>query len=252
MVIMQELADLDPSMSMSRTVEVLTKALDAIPYEDGQSLQLSGDQGQLLDLVTDKIAEAEGYFDRPVDEPEIYRRMVAIGGVSGRDDLVDRFGKRTAQIEAAEMEFQARLQAFFGATSQAIVLFQKAVDLTPEFTEAVDGLGRAERRVEKSRKKCDSLKANTQARSSSAKAWMDYGAAMADLDHLEPALESYSKAVDLAPTDPAALCKKGGILASMGRVGEGKECFEAAQAIEPNSLNAKRGLNYTSYILERS
>ena len=157
MVIMQELADLDPSMSMSRTVEVLTKALDAIPYENGQSLQLSGDQGQLLDLVTDKIAEAEGYFDRPVDEPEIYRRLVAIGGVSGRDDLVDRFGKRTAQIEAAEMEFQARLHAFFGATSQAIVLFQKAVDLTPEFTEAVDGLGRAERRVEKSRKKCDSL-----------------------------------------------------------------------------------------------
>jgi len=252
MVIMQELSDLDPSMSMPRTVEVLSKALDTIPYDDGQSMQLSADQGQLLDLVTEKIAEAEGYFDRPVDEPDIYQRLVAIGGASGRDDLVERFGKRTAQIEAAELEFRARLNAFFGATSRAVDLFQKAVDLTPEFTEAVDGLGRAERRVEKSRKKCDSLEANTQARSSSAKAWMDYGAALADLDKLEPALDCYSRAVELASTDPAALCKKGGILASMGRVGEGKECFQAAQAIEPNSLNAKRGLNYTSYILERS
>jgi len=252
MVIMQELADLDPSMSMSRTVEVLTKALDAIPYEGGQSLQLSSDQEQLLDLISDKIAEAEGYFDRPVDEPAIYQRLVAIGAASGRDDLVERFSKRTAQIEAAELEFQARLQAFFGATSKAVILFEQAVALTPEFTEAVDGLGRAERRVEKSRKKLDSLKGKTQATSSSAKAWMDYGAALADLDQLEPGLDCYSKAIELAPTDPAALCKKGGILASMGRVGEGKECFEAAQAIEPNSLNAKRGLNYTSYIIERA
>ena len=206
MVIMQELADLDPSMSMSRTVEVLTKALDAIPYEDGQSLQLSGDQGQLLDLVTDKIAEAEGYFDRPVDEPEIYMRMVAIGGASGRDDLVDRFGKRTAQIEAAEMEFQARLQAFFGATSRAIILFQKAVDLTPEFTEAVDGLGRAERRVEKSRKKCDSLKANTQAKSSSAKAWMDYAAAYVQRKPTKATLSPMRYYGRLHNRPPASVC----------------------------------------------
>ena len=40
---MRELADLDPSMSMSRTVEVLQKALDTIPYDEGQQLSLTGE-----------------------------------------------------------------------------------------------------------------------------------------------------------------------------------------------------------------
>jgi len=249
---MRELADLDPSMSMSRTVEVLQNALNTIPYQEGQSLTLTGDQSRMLDLVDNKIDEAEGYFDRPVDEPEIYRRLVDIGMASGRDDLATKFGKRTAQIESNDLEFQARLQAFFGATSRAIVLFENSVDLTPEFQEAVDGLGRAERRVAKSEKNLDKLEGKARAASSSHKAWMDLGQAQADLDDLEAALASFSKAVDLAPTDLAAMCKKGGILAAMGRTEEGKECFEAALAIDAKSLNGKRGLNYTTWLLERA
>ena len=96
------------------------------------------------------------------------------------------------------------------------------------------------------------MRSTARARSSSAKAWMDLGAALADLDHLDEALGCLSKAVELAPTDGAALCKKGGVLAAMGRVGEGKECYEAALVLDPNSLNGKRGLNYTTYILERA
>jgi tetratricopeptide (TPR) repeat protein len=248
---MRELADLDPSMSMSRTVEVLQKALDTIPYSEGQQLSLSGEQSQMLDLIDRKIDEAEGYFDRPVDEPEIYVRLVNIGEMSGRDDLVTKFGRRTAQIEAADLEFRARLQAFFGATSRAVELFQKSVDLTPDFQEAVDGLGRAERRVAKSERTIDKLSGKAQASRGSAKAWMDLGQAQADLDDLEGALESMSKAVELAPTDIAALCKKGGVLAALGRTGEAKECYEAALAIDGKSLNGKRGLNYTTWLLER-
>jgi tetratricopeptide (TPR) repeat protein len=250
MVVMKELQDLDPSMSMSRTVEVLTKALDSIPFKEGQSLSLSSDQSQVLDLVDTKIDEAEGYFDRPVDEPVIYQRLVSIGKASGRDDLVSKFGRRTAQIESADLEFRARLQAFFGATSRAVGLFQQSVDLTPDFQEAVDGLGRAERRVAKSTKALQKLEDVSRAKSSSAKAWTDLGQAYADLDRLDDALAAFERAVKLAPTDIPALCKKGGVLAAMGRVEEGKECFEAALAIDANSLNGKRGLNYTTYMLE--
>jgi tetratricopeptide (TPR) repeat protein len=248
---MRELADLDPSMSMSRTVEVLRKALDTIPYSDGQSLQLTGDQSRMLDLIDTKIDEAEGYFDRPVDEPEIYVRLVNIGKVSGRDDLVTKFGRRTAQIESADLEFRARLKAFFGATSQAVVLFQQSVDLTPDFQEAVDGLGRAERRVAKSERNISKLVDKARASGGSHKAWLDLGQAQADLDELGAALDSFERAVKLAPTDVAALCKKGGVLAALGRTEAAKECFEAALAVDGKSLNGKRGLNYTTWLLER-
>ncbi len=248
---MRELADLDPSMSMSRTVEVLTKALDTIPYQEGQSLSLTGDQSRMLDLVDNKIDEAEGYFDRPVDEPDIYQRLVSIGKASGRDDLVTKFGKRTAQIESNELEFRARLQAFFGATSRAVDLFQKSVDLTPDFQEAVDGLGRAQRRVAKSQKGLEKLEGKARATSGSHKALTDLGQAQADLDMLDEALASFKKAVELAPTDIPSICKKGGVLAALGRTEEAKECFEAALAIDPKSLNGKRGLNYTTWLLER-
>ena len=206
---MRELADLDPSMSMSRTVEVLRKALDTIPYSEGQRLDLSGDQSRMLDLIDTKIDEAEGYFDRPVDEPDIYVRLVNIGKVSGRDDLVTKFGRRTAQIESADLEFRARLQAFFGATSRAVGLFQQSVDLTPDFREAVDGLDRAERRVAKSDKALARLEDKALASSGSHKVWMDFGQAQADLDDLDGALASFDRAVKLAPTDIAALCKRG-------------------------------------------
>jgi tetratricopeptide (TPR) repeat protein len=248
---MRELADLDPSMSMARTVEVLTKALNTIPYQDGQSLSLSGDQSRMLDMVDTKIDEAEGYFDRPVDEPEIYQRLVNIGKAAGRDDLVTKFGRRTAQIEASDLEFRARLQAFFGATSRAVVLFQKSVDLTPDFQEAVDGLGRAERRVAKSEKNLAKFEGKASATSGSHKAWVDLGQAQADLDDLDAALASFTKAVELAPTDIPAICKKGGVLAALGRTGEAKDCFDAALAIDAKSLNGKRGLNYTTWLLER-
>jgi tetratricopeptide (TPR) repeat protein len=232
-------------------VEVLRKALDTIPYSEGQQLSLTGEQSQMLDLIDSKIDEAEGYFDRPVDEPEIYVRLVDIGKHSGRDDLVTKFGRRTAQIESSELEFRARLQAFFGATSRAVELFRKSVDLTPDFQEAVDGLGRAERRVAKSERNIDKLSGKAQASRGSAKAWMDLGQAQADLDDLDGALESFARAVELAPTDIAALCKKGGVLAALGRTGEAKECYEAALAIDAKSLNGKRGLNYTTWLLER-
>jgi len=68
---------------------------------------------------------------------------------------------------------------------------------------------------------------------------------------LDKALASFEKAVELAPTDIASICKKGGVLAAMGRTGEAKECFETALAIDDKSLNGKRGLNYTTWLLER-
>jgi tetratricopeptide (TPR) repeat protein len=248
---MKILENLDPSMSMAKTLEVITGALDDIPLSEGTALKLTGDQQRVLDLVTEKIKEAEGYYDRPVDDPAIYQRLVAIGSAAGRTDLVEAFGRRTAEIEAADLEFRARLQAFFGATSRAIGLFAQAVELTPDFTEAVDGHDRAQRRVEKSRKKVRVFKEASDAHQGSAKAWVDLGQALADLDEMEKALACFNNAVKLAPTDIAAMCKKGGALAILGRVAEAKECFEAVLHIEPGSLNGKRGLNYTTYMLER-
>lgn len=244
---MKELSDLDPSMDMGRTSELLMEALGTLP-EDGP---LSGDQTSLLDLVVTKVREAEGYFDRPVDDPEVYTRLVRVSEAAGKPDLVAEFGRRTAQIEAADLEFKARLQAFFGNTTKAVELFQGAVDLTPDFQEAVDGLGRAERRVEKAKRSVRKFKDATDANPRSLKAWMDLGAALADLDEMDKALSCFANAVKLAPEDVGALCKKGGALAALGRVEEAKESFEAALAVQPSSLNAKRGINYTTYMLER-
>jgi Flp pilus assembly protein TadD len=105
--------------------------------------------------------------------------------------------------------------------------------------------------VAKSERNIDKLERKAEASRGSAKAWMDLGQAQADLDDLDEAMGSMSKAVELAPTDIAALCKKGGILAALGRTEEAKECYETALAIDAKSLNGKRGLNYTTWLLER-
>ncbi len=247
----QELTSLDPSLDMTNTVDVLKRALDSLPTVAGQTMKLDGKGSRTLELVVQKVEEAEAYFDRPVDEPEIYERLVSIGGATGRDDIVERFSRRTAEIKAADLEFRARLQAFFGASTRAAELFAEAVALTPDFTEAVDGMGRAERRVEKARGRVRLLKERTDRNAKDLKAWLELGAALADLDQIEKAYKCFSNAVKLAPSDVAALCKKGGALAVMGQVEAARECFEAALAIDRKSLNAKRGLNYTNYLLRQ-
>jgi len=240
----KDLASLDPALDMKVTVGALKGALATIPTTGA----IGAEHARTLELVVQKLGEAESYFDRPVDEPAIYERVLAVAKAAGRGDIVTRFGKRVAQIQASDLEFKARLQAFFGASTRAAGLFAKAVELTPEFKEAKDGLQRAQNRVNKAKSKLDSLKAKADASRADAKAWTELGGAQADLDQLDAALASLDVAVKAAPQNVAVICKRAGVLAVMDRLEEANAAFKAALAIDPGSLNGKRGLNYTNYL----
>ena len=240
----KDLASLDPALDMKVTVGALKGALATIPATGA----LGAEHAKTLELVVLKLGEAETYFDRPVDEPGIYERVLAIAKAAGRGDIVTRFGKRVAQIQAADLEFRARLQAFFGASTRAVGLFAKAVELTPEFKEAKDGLQKAQNRVNKANSKLPSLKAKADASRADAKAWTELGGAQADLDLLDAALASLDVAVRASPQGVAIICKRAGVLAVMGRLEEANAAFKGALGIDPGSLNGKRGLNYTNYL----
>jgi len=240
----KDLASLDPALDMKITVGALKGALATIPATGA----LGADHARTLELVVLKLGEAETYFDRPVDEPAIYERVLAIAKAAGRGDIVSRFGKRVAQIQAYDYEFKARLQAFFGASTRAVGLFAKAVELTPEFKEAKAGLQRAQNRVSKAKAKLAALKAKAEAARTDPKAWTELGGAQADIDQLDAALASFDVAVKAAPQNVAITCKRAGVLAVTGRLEEANAAFRSALAIDPGSLNGKRGLNYTNYL----
>ncbi len=240
---LKEFAALDAELDMTITIAKLKEALESMP----SSGSLSADHGRTLDLVIQKMGEAERYFERPVDEPAIYERLLAVARLAGRDDLVKEFGRRVATIQARDLYFKAYLQAFFGASSKAVELYSKAVALVPDYGEAKDGLGKAESRVTKARSKLQGLKAKAESRAD-PKAWAELGTALLDLDQPGEALRAFDAAVRLAPKDVNLVCKRAATLAVLGRIPEANEAFRSALAAQPGSLNAKRGLNYTNYL----
>ncbi len=240
---LKEFETLDAELDMAITIARLKEALDALP----SSGALTADHKRTLDLVVLKMGEAERYFERPVDEPAIYEKLLAVARLAGRDDLVREFGKRVATIQARDLYFKAYLQAFFGASSKAVELYSRAVALVPDYGEAKDGLGKAESRVSKARSKLQGLKAKAESKAD-PKTWAELGTALLDLDQAGEALKCFDAAVRLAPKDINLLCKRGAVLAVLGRIGEANQVFKAALEAQPGSLNAKRGLNYTNYL----
>ena len=240
---LKQFAALDAELDMAITIASLKEALESMPSTGA----LTADHTRTLDLVVQKMGEAERYFERPVDEPAIYEKLLAVARLAGRDDLTKEFGKRVATIQARELYFKAYLQAFFGASSKAVELYSKAVALVPDYGEAKDGLGKAESRVAKARSKLQGLKAKAEPKAD-PKALSELGTALLDLDQPGEALKCFDAAAKLTPKDINVMCKRASALAVLGRIDEANEIFKSALGAQPGSLNAKRGLNYTNYL----
>jgi tetratricopeptide (TPR) repeat protein len=240
----KELASLDAELDMTLTIAKLKEAIGTLPRAGA----MTGDQRTALDLIVKKMGEAESYFERPVDDPDVYEGLLAVAKVAGRDDLVKEFGRRVATIEARGLYFEAYLQAFFGASTRAVELYSKAVSLVPDYDEAKDGLGKAQARVTKAKSKLQSLKARADSSKTDPKAWTDLGTALLDLDQPDQALACFNNAAKLAPGDVNVMCKRASALAILGKVDEANGIFRTALGAQPTSLNAKRGLNYTNYL----
>ncbi|UCH89401.1 MAG: tetratricopeptide repeat protein [Thermoplasmata archaeon] len=250
---MKELKDLDVEWSMAKTIEILNKALEKIELEPsgkGAKIKGKGDFDELFALIQTKIAEAEEYYWRPVDDPKIYSRMQEISKALDNKELAEEYGKKIGEMEADKWEFEARLQNFYGNNIKALEFYNKALECLPDMEDAQKGKKSTEKKITKAEKDLPKLEDNVKKKPEDAALWIKMGIAQADLGNVDDALSSFEKAVGIAPDNPDAWVRKGFILALQGDFKSAMECCEKTLELNPNSMLAKRGRNYAEAHLD--
>jgi len=241
---MTELAELDVEWSMSKTCEVISKALDDV--------EKNGPKGasELLDLVEKKVKEAEDFYWRPLDQPQIYTRLGAIFESAGKKAEAQKYLAKIKEQEAAKWEFRGRLQNFFGDNTRAAKYYAKALELQPDFPEAKKGLETAKKRADKADAEIKKIEATISKKPGVMASVVKLGICLADKGDLKGATEKFDQVLQKEPDNIDALCKKAHMLESVGDYAKAKPFLEKAQGIKPSSLAAKRGLNYANYFIE--
>lgn len=248
---MKELEKLDVTLNMSRNVEVIEAAIESTGLGTGPSgkptVQDVGAGRDVLQLIDVKVKEAEEYFWRPLDSPEVYKRLTDLAIAVGDDRMAMDYEIKMRLIEANEFEFLGRMSRFYGNNKKALEHYTKALELAPDHPLAGPDAEKASKAVEKAHGELEKAQRTLESSPEDKKAWYRQAVAYMNLDRADEAIESYNRTTELDPEDADAWAKKGTALLSLERYDEARPLLEKALELKPNSLTAKRGLNYIRY-----
>lgn len=251
---MTSLEDLDVTVDMKENIRVIQRAISDLGLQRDASGNIqvpdSSAAKRVLETVDVKIDQVEDYFWRPLDSPEVYTTLKDLATVLGDAPRVQKYEKKISRIEANELEFKGRVEAFYGNHAEALGYYDQALSLAPDHPLAGPGKEKVTKSLEKARKDMERLEKSKATKASDGKFWYNHGVCLLSQGQLEEAIDSFDKAIKFTPEDPNAWAKRGTALESMKKYEEAKPFFEKAMELKPNSMIAKRGLNYITYFTQ--
>jgi tetratricopeptide (TPR) repeat protein len=235
----EELKNLDVTLSIKGTTEAILKAMNTLTGGAGDSAT--------LDVIRQKLLEVDEAFERPLDSPEVFLKLKGIAHDAGKTDLEAYCQEQVDMIAANDLHFKGYTQMFFGDCVKATDLLGKAAKLAPKHPLAAKDLKTARNRLDKAG--AELAKAETQIAKdpSKSEAWNKKATALVTMGKLEEAMQYFDKALTLDPDNVDALGKKGAALEGLGKYKEALPLFNKALAIKPTSQIAKKGLNLADY-----
>ncbi len=248
---MKELEKLDVTLNMSRNVEVIVAAIEStglgLDPSGHPTVQDVATSRNVLQLIDVKVKEAEEYFWRPLDSPEVYKRLTDLAVAVGDSGMAKDYKIKMRLIEANEFEFLGRMSRFYGNNKKALEHYTKALELAPDHPLAGPDAEKASKAVEKAHGELEKAQRTIESSPEDKKAWYRQAVAYMNLDKADEAIESYHRTTELDPENADAWAKEGTALLSLERYDEARPLLEKALELKPNSLTAKRGLNYIGY-----
>ena len=128
--------------------------------------------------------------------------------------------------------------AQIGQLDDAILAFQKALSIKPDYAEAHNNMGIVLRDKGKLKEAIEAYAKSLSIKPDYAEAYNNMGIALKDQDKMEEAIEAYTKALSIKP-DYANACYNMGItLKGQGRLEEAIEAFTKALSIKPDNAEA--------------
>lgn len=232
------------TVSMDKDIEALSKVIGIIDTSNRAKAK------EMLVQIDKKVLEIEEHFWRPIDSPEVYKKLNALALELSDENKASIYDSKIKLFEANELEFKGRVQDFYGNKVKAIEYYAKALKLVPDHELALPAHEKALKSVDRAKREISQAEKKLQADSDDSKLWYKYGVAHLNLGEVDKAIECLDKAIEFDPSNPDALARRGTAMESLGDYQGSKKYFEKALEIKPSSMTAKRGLNYADYFLE--
>jgi tetratricopeptide (TPR) repeat protein len=241
----QELMELDVSDSMKRNIEALFKAIETI------NMANQSEAKEKLEKINKKVLEIEEYFWRPVDSKEVYERLISLADEIREEEKSKHYKTQINLSQANEWEFKGRVQDFYGNKVKAVEYYAKALELVPIHELALPAHNKAIKSIEKARDEIVKIERKIGSHNEDSKLWLKFGVAHLNLGEIERSIECFDKTIELDPSNPDAFARRGTAMESLGDYTGAKKYLEKALELKPNSMIAKRGMNYAEYFLEQ-
>lgn len=235
----EELKNLDVTLSMKGTIDMILRAMGTVNGGPGDSAT--------LDVIRQKLLEVDEAFERPLDSPEVFSKLKGIAQKAGKSDLEAYCQEQVNMIEANDLHFKGYTQMYYGDCVKATELLGKAAKLAPKHPLAAKDLKTAQKRLDKAGEELAKAEMQIEKNPGKAEPIIKKATAMVTMGKLAEALPVFDRALAIDPNNPDALGKKGAALEGLGRFKEAVPLFNKALQIKPASQIAKKGLNLAEY-----
>lgn len=185
---------------LTGAVAPLCKAVELAPrfhqslYELGITLQMQGDLESCIECYQ-IVLQAN-----PKDSQTLNDMGVALNSLARKDEAKASF-ERAIEINPDSFQAYLNLGGLIGSTSveDAIKLYHRALEIYPDYPEALNNLGVALKNIDKYQESIDTLKRCIEVRPNYAEARYNLGVTYQSMGKMEEAVDWYKQSLDLKP-----------------------------------------------------
>ena len=132
--------------------------------------------------------------------------------------------------------------AQIGKPEEAVIAFQNAINIKPDYFKALNNMGNALKDQGKLDEAIEAYNKALSIKPDYAQAYYNMGITLKDQSNLDKAIEAYNKALSIKPDFAEAYNNMGNALKKQGRLNEAIEAFNKALSIKPDFAEAYKNM----------
>ena len=202
-------------MSEEHVRKVISSQLSPILSEIGiknnigsEPIELTQEQQEIGEAITDKVNEADQWFDKPLGTPDTYLKLGNFEYEGKNYEKAIEYYDEIIKIDIRNVNAWSNKGVVLDKlerSDEAIRCFDKALEINPKYADA----------------------------------WYNEGTALGNLGRYDEAIGCYDKALEIKPEYANAWNNKGIALGNLERSDEAIRCFDKALEIDPEHKFAK-------------